>query len=234
MSAEKRPEPCKHDLLPSERISQNAVAAVVKDIFDINRDDDKKEELYKNRERKPIRLFINSYGGNVYDGLALVDIIKRSKTPVHTVCISSCMSMALWVWLSGARRFIGEAATLMFHDISRFAVDKTEGIMQELKEIIRIQEMPVAEITGSSLLKEETLRDYISRKSEWYIPADEAIMLKLADKYYKQAGRLRIVFFESLFQCRAYFFAQRCGCRHLDISDILHCPMHHGAGAGFQ
>ena len=166
MSAEKRPESHKRDLLLSECISPKAVAAVVKDIFDINRDDDKKEELYKNRERKPIRLFINSYGGNVYDGLALVDIIRRSKTPVHTVCSGSCMSMALWVWLFGARRFIGEAATLMFHDISLFALDKTEGIKQELKEMIRIQEMPVAEITGSSLLKEETLRDYISRKSE--------------------------------------------------------------------
>ena len=29
------------------------------------------------------------------------------------------------------------------------------------------------------------LRDYISRKAEWYIPASEAITLKLADKYYK-------------------------------------------------
>ena len=47
MSAEKRPEPCKHDLLLSERISQNAVAAVVKDIFDINRDDDKKKNSIK-------------------------------------------------------------------------------------------------------------------------------------------------------------------------------------------
>lgn len=93
--------------------------------------------------------------------------------------------MALWVWLSGAKRFVGESATLMFHDVSLFAYDKTEGIKQELNEMIRLQEMLVSEIVEKSMIKEETLRDYISRKGEWYIPATEAITLRRADKYYK-------------------------------------------------
>ena len=126
MSADKYPERHKRDLLLSDRISQGTVKDIIKDIFEINFDDDEKEEIYKDWERKPIQLFINSYGGSVYDGLALIDVIKRSKTPVHTVCIGSCMSMALWVWLSGAKRFVGESATLMFHDVILFAYDKTE------------------------------------------------------------------------------------------------------------
>ena len=101
MSADKRPEHHKRDLLLSDRISQGTVKDIIKDIFEINFDDDEKEEIYKDWERKPIQLFINSYGGSVYDGLALIDVIKRSKTPVHTVCIGSCMSMALWIWLAG-------------------------------------------------------------------------------------------------------------------------------------
>ena len=32
------------------------------------------------------------------------------------------------------------------------------------------------------MVKEETLKDYIIRKAEWYIPADEAIELKLATR----------------------------------------------------
>ena len=51
--------------------------------------------------------------------------------------------------------------------------------------MIRLQEMLVSEIVGKSMIKEETLRAYISRKAEWYIPANEAIALKLTDKYYK-------------------------------------------------
>ena len=117
MSADKYPERHKRDFLLSDRISQGAVKDIIKDIFEINFDDDEKEEIYKDWERKPIQLFINSYGGSVYDGLALIDVIKRSKTPVHTVCIGSCMSMALWVWLSGAKRFVGESATLTVDEL---------------------------------------------------------------------------------------------------------------------
>lgn len=73
----------------------------------------------------------------------------------------------------------------MFHDVSLFAYDKTEGIKQELNEMIRLQEMLVSDIADKSMVKEDILRDYISRKAEWYIPANEAITLKLADKYYK-------------------------------------------------
>ena len=87
---------------------------IINDIFEINADDMEKGEVYKNWERTPIKLSINSYEGSVYDGLALVDVIKRSETPVHTVCVGSCMRMALWVWLAGAQRLVGELSTLMF------------------------------------------------------------------------------------------------------------------------
>ena len=40
-------------------------------------------------------------------------------------------------------------------------------------------------ITHNSLVKQETLDDYIIRKAEWYISAEEAINLKLAHEYYK-------------------------------------------------
>lgn len=185
MSAEKYPEHKKRALLLSDRISQGSVKDVIKDIFEINADDTAKAEIYRDWKRTPIMLFINSYGGSVYDGLSLVDVIKRSETPVHTVCIGSCMSMALWVWMAGAQRLVGELSTLMFHDLSTCLADSTEGIKQELNELTRLQNLFVAEITEKSMVKEEILRDYITRKAEWYIPASEAMSLKMATGYYK-------------------------------------------------
>ena len=185
MSEIRYPEHKKRDLFLSDRISQGTVVNTIEAICAINEDDDKKAEIYKDWQRSPIRLFINSFGGGVYSGLALIDVIKMSKTPVHTICIGSCMSMALWIWLSGEKRFIGEHGTLMFHDISAFTYDSTEGIKQELEEMLRLQAMLIGEITEKSLVKEEKLRDYVTRKAEWYIPAPEALSLKLADEYYK-------------------------------------------------
>ena len=54
MSADKYPERHKRDFLLSDRISQGAVKDIIKDIFEINFDDDEKEEIYKDWERKPI------------------------------------------------------------------------------------------------------------------------------------------------------------------------------------
>ena len=172
-------------ILLSENITSSSVKDVIKEIMEINADDDIKEADYKDWERKPIKLFINSFGGSVYDGLSLVDIIKQSKTPVYTISVGSSMSMGFWIYLAGHKRFVGENATLMFHDISIFAIGKTEGIKQELNEMLRLQQILVSEIVECSIIEEEKLQDYITRKAEWYISASEAITLKLANGYYK-------------------------------------------------
>lgn len=181
-----KPEGKYRKILLSENITSMSVKDIIRDIMEINNDDDIKERDYKDWDRKPIKLFINSFGGSVYDGLALVDTIKQSKTPVHTISIGSSMSMGFWIYLAGHKRLVGENATLMFHDISTVVWDKTEGIKQEVKELERLQAMLSQHITSTSLVKQETLDDYITRKAEWYIPADEAIKLKLADGYYKE------------------------------------------------
>lgn len=177
------PEQKQRDLLLSEDVSNTSVKDIITKIFEINYDDDKQSKIYKRWDRDPIKLYVNSYGGSVYDGLALVDVIKTSKTPIHTICIGSCMSMGLWIWLAGKKRIIGRNSTLMFHDISLWAVDKSEFAKQELEESLRLQEALIKEITSTSRVKEKMLRDYISRKAEWYIPSKESIDLGLADQY---------------------------------------------------
>lgn len=181
-----KPETKYRKILLSETINAASVKDIITKIMEINEDDDLKETDYKDWERKPIKLFINSFGGSVYDGLALVDTIEQSKTPIHTISIGSSMSMGFWIYLAGHKRYVGENATLMFHDISTVVWDKTEGIKQEVKEMERLQAMLSQHIISTSLVKQETLDDYITRKAEWYIPSEEAIKLKLADGYYKE------------------------------------------------
>lgn len=181
-----KPHELYRKILLSDDIKADTVKSIIETIMNINHDDDLKEADYKDWERKPIKLFINSFGGSVYDGLALVDVIKQSKTPVHTISIGSSMSMGFWIYLAGHKRYVGENTTLMFHDITNWVWDKTETLKQELNEVLRLQKIICNEVTRTSLVKQETLDDYITRKAEWYIPSDEAIKLKLADGYYKE------------------------------------------------
>ena len=74
----------------------------------------------------------------------------------------------------------------MFHDISQSIQDKIEGIKNELNEDLRLRNMLINKIVSTTAITEKQLNDYIARKAEWYIPADEAIKLKIADSYYKE------------------------------------------------
>lgn len=49
----------------------------------------------------PIQLFINSPGGVVYAGLAMVDTMQFVRAPVHTVCCGIAMSAAAIVLAAG-------------------------------------------------------------------------------------------------------------------------------------
>lgn len=172
-------------LILSDEISQSSVSAIIEKILAINEDDREKEATYVGYKAEPIYLFLNTNGGVIYDALALVDVIKTSVTKIYTVALGWTMSAGLLIFVNGHKRLIGPNATLMYHDVSGWVSDKTQGIINEVNEMSRLSELFVKHITENSIVEEEDLNSYIACKSEWYIPADEAIEYGLADGYYK-------------------------------------------------
>lgn len=179
-----KPLPMYRNILLSDEITSSSVEKVINMIFSINYDDDQKEEEYKDWVREPIMLFINSNGGNAYDAFALGDVIRKSKTPVHTIALGWCMSAGLLIYLFGHKRFMSEYATLMYHDVSTSTHGKSEQVKQELSEMKRLADMMNRLIIGTSRIKLSELEDYINRKAEWYIDAGTALDLELCDGYY--------------------------------------------------
>lgn len=109
-----------------------------------------------------------------------------SKTPVHTIVLGAAMSMGIFIFISGHKRIIGEHATLMYHDVSLHPVeDKLEGIKNDLEEGVRLSDMGTKLLLDNSLVTQDKVDDYRKRKADWYISAEEAIKLKIADEYYK-------------------------------------------------
>ena len=150
-----------------------------------NMDDKYHAKIYKNYKRKPIKLFIQSFGGSVYDGFALVDIIINSKTPVYTYAIGMAMSMGLTIFTAGHKRFVYKNTTLMYHELSSFNWDKLEGIKLDVLQMEVIQKKLDKLITTNTKAKQSVLDDYRNRKAEWYIESDEAVTLEFAHKIKK-------------------------------------------------
>jgi ATP-dependent Clp protease protease subunit len=168
----------------SEDVSQEVTERVLKNIIEINEKDRKAKEEDADYDPEPIQLIINSFGGSVYDGLAIIGAIEGSKTPVHTICYGSAMSMALYILVAGHYRKMSKYATLMYHEIGTNVSGKLTGIVNELSECNRLETLCDKIMIENSKIKKKDLTKHKKTSGEWYISAKEAISLGMIDEIF--------------------------------------------------
>ena len=65
-----------------------------------------------------IKLRINSYGGSLFAGLAILDTIRGLKSQVHTYVDGAAASAATIISVAGTKRFIGKNSLMLIHQLS--------------------------------------------------------------------------------------------------------------------
>lgn len=168
----------------SEDVSQEVTERVLKNIIEINEKDRKAKEEDPTYEPEPIQLIINSFGGSVYDGLAIIGAIESSKTPIHTICYGSAMSMALYILVVGHYRKMSKYATLMYHEIGTNLNGKLTGIVNELEECNRLEAVCDKILIDNSQVKRKDLTKHKKTNGEWYISSKEATLLGMIDEIF--------------------------------------------------
>ena len=116
---------------------------------------------------KEIKLYVNSPGGQVYSGLAIVDTMNLIKPDVSTIVVGMAASMAAIIAARGekGKRFALPNAKIMMHQPSSGFEGTSADIEISAREVLslrhRIDEM-MAEATGHSVEKihQDTDRDY--------------------------------------------------------------------------
>jgi ATP-dependent Clp protease protease subunit len=162
----------------NEDISSYTIANIVPLIHKINKED----EEVPVEERKPIHLHITSYGGSAYDGWQIVSAIENSKTPVYTYVEGYAMSMALPIYLSGAKRFLGKYATLLYHELRGGANGTRQEVKRLDKEYDRLQKIYDDYIISKSTITQEILDYHQEKVSDWYIGLEESKQYQLFDE----------------------------------------------------
>lgn len=128
----------------------------------------------------PIDIYINSFGGSVYDGLALIDTIQSCEyATVRTHAVGKVMSMGFIIFLAGDERFAYKNTTFMAHTISSYVAGKSFEIKTDSDECERLKRVLF------NMIAENSNKDY----KYW------AQHLKYEDRFYttKQAKDLGIV-----------------------------------------
>lgn len=66
--------------------------------------------------RKKIYIYLNSDGGDIIAGNLALSVIKQSKTPVVTVGLAKCASMASYILAAGHERYCFPNTIVLYHD----------------------------------------------------------------------------------------------------------------------
>jgi ATP-dependent Clp protease protease subunit len=168
--------PSKTVILSGE-VDDKTITCCMEDILEIN----EFREFYQD-EDQPIKLIINSPGGSVYDGFALIGIMESSILPVHTYAFGQIMSMALPIFVSGAARVTSKYTTFMYHQLAWASpYEKLEWHKQEESEGERLHAMYNDVIFNRTKIPKKILDNVIKTKSEWYFGPEEAKKYKVAD-----------------------------------------------------
>ena len=165
----------------SDNINNISLGNICFNLLYILQQDDKNEETQKNFTRKPIKIYINSFGGAVYDMWALIDIIINSKTPIHTYCTGYAMSAGFIIFLAGHKRFVTKHATLMYHQLSMWDNGKIADMIEIMEERENNQRDIEEFIIKQTNITQKKLNEIRTQKKDWYIKSSEVHKLGIAE-----------------------------------------------------
>ena len=155
-------------LFLSEDICQETVNDIVKNILQYNRED----QGIDPKDRKPIRVYVASNGGEVDAGFELIDVIRVSKTPVYTINLGYQYSMGFLIGLAGHRRYAMHYSKFLLHDGSNFIYNSGAKAQDQMEFNRRVEDRVRQFILSRSKL---TAEEYDSKlRVEWYMFSDEA------------------------------------------------------------
>lgn len=127
-----------------------------------------------------INVHINSYGGEVSQGLAIYNTLKDSKMKVTTVCEGFACSAASVVFMAGDERIVKDASLLMIHNAWTYARGDSNELRKQAEDLEKITQASVNAYKSKASISEEKIKELMD--NETWITADEAITYGFATK----------------------------------------------------
>jgi ATP-dependent Clp protease protease subunit len=186
MSVINLPIPMSRNLFLAKQVDQESINAISKSIVAINEDDEYISKIYEihgiSYTPKPIKLYVDSYGGYVYQCFGLLGIMRASKAPIHTIVTGCAMSCGFLIAIAGHKRFGFPKSTYLYHRVSSAAVGKAKDMEEDVIETRRLQKMLEEHTLEFTKITAKRLEKVYNGKEDWFIDTEEALKLKVIDE----------------------------------------------------
>lgn len=143
--------------------------------------------VYENldqRVEKTLTIYINSTGGDLYQALGLIDIMRTSTHPIRTIGVGTVMSAAFLIFASGTpgERYIAPNTGVMCHQFSESTEGKYHDIKAAVKESDSLNTRMLEILKEATGLPAARVKSKLLPASDVYMTAQEAIDLNIADQ----------------------------------------------------
>lgn len=118
-----------------------------------------------------INVYINSYGGEVAEGLAIYNALRRHKAKVRTICDGFACSIASVIFMAGDERIMNEASLLMIHNAWTWASGNAAELRKQAEDLDKITQASVEAYKAHSSLKEEEIKALMDAET-WILPSE--------------------------------------------------------------
>ncbi len=159
-----------------DEIDRDTVTPIIRMIVAWNRND---KDLSQD-ERRPIKIIINSYGGDIDATLSLIDIIKISKTPVYTYNAGVAMSGGFYILIAGHKKYALKNSQSLIHQGN----GGFEGTAEEIKSHTAQYNKLLLRLFDHVIECTKISKDLLNKKkkSEWFVNGTEQVELGVVDK----------------------------------------------------
>ena len=132
---------------------------------------------------KDIKMYINSEGGSVNAGLAIVDTMNSIKSDIATIGIGRCASMAAILLINGTKgkRCLGEHSEIMIHEVTSGTYGKVSEQHDKLKHSTFVNHKLQRIIASKTNMSLKDVQKDTKKKDTW-INSKNALKYGFVDK----------------------------------------------------
>lgn len=130
------------------------------------------KEIDKLNDKK-LNVRINSYGGEVAEGLAIYNLLRSYGGEVATICDGFACSAASVVFMAGKQRIMPKSSLLLIHNAWTRASGDANDLRKAADDLEKITQPSIDIYSSVSNLSEEEIKKMMDE--ETWISADEAL-----------------------------------------------------------
>jgi ATP-dependent Clp protease protease subunit len=118
-----------------------------------------------------INVHINSYGGEVAEGLAIYNMLRNHKAKVRTYCDGFACSIASVIFMAGDERVMSNASLLMVHNAWQYTYGNAEELRKAADDLDIITQASINAYMAGVKITEEELKQLLDNET-WLLPQD--------------------------------------------------------------